>query len=53
MTEDQLLDFENEDVQYVYNLLCSNESPPQSSEHWEGWVARKITTYFYLTRNDK
>lgn len=33
--------FEDPRVQKVYELLCSEEQPPQG-EHWEGFVARRI-----------
>ncbi len=33
--------FEDPRVQKVYELLCSEERPPQG-EHWEGFVARRI-----------
>jgi hypothetical protein len=34
--------FDDPRVQIVYELLCSEEAPPNKQEHWEGWVARKI-----------
>lgn len=34
--------FEDERVQTVYRLLCDNTAPPDSDEHWEGWVSRRI-----------
>jgi hypothetical protein len=29
-------------VQAVYEILCSEEAPPNPEEHWEGWIARRI-----------
>jgi hypothetical protein len=26
----------------VYEILCSEEAPPNPEEHWEGWIARRI-----------
>lgn len=34
--------WEDERTQVVYRLLCSDETPPNMEEHWEGWVARRI-----------
>ena len=35
------VEFEDEDVQVVYNILCSSDTPPKGF-HWEGFVAEKI-----------
>lgn len=29
-------------VQIVYALLCDTPAPPNSGEHWEGFVSRHI-----------
>lgn len=29
-------------VQIVYDLLCSEEMPPNPEQHWEGWTAQRI-----------
>lgn len=34
--------FDDPRVKAVYRLLCSDETPPNREEHWEGWVARRI-----------
>lgn len=39
--KEPIADFNDKRVQAVYNILCSDESPP-SEEHWEGFVARRI-----------
>lgn len=35
------LEFEDQRVQTVYQILCDDERPPKG-EHWEGFAARKI-----------
>jgi hypothetical protein len=37
--------FEDQRVQEVYAILCSEEVPPKG-EHWEGFVARRIVDLF-------
>jgi hypothetical protein len=34
--------FADPQVQLVYQMLCLDEGPPDKSEHWEGWIARRI-----------
>jgi hypothetical protein len=43
-SDDRLLaEWENEDVQSVYHLICDvNDAPKHPEEHWEGWLARRI-----------
>ena len=33
--------WEDPRVQKVYDILCSDEMPPDG-QHWEGWTARRI-----------
>ena len=33
--------FDDPQVQLVYEILCNDEAPPKS-EHWEGFIARRI-----------
>jgi hypothetical protein len=37
-----LADWEDPDVQLVYQLLCDTDFLPPSDEHWEGFCARRI-----------
>lgn len=46
MTREQrteLPEFEDPEVQVVYECLCDDEAaPPNPEEHWEGYAARRI-----------
>ena len=35
--------FDDPQVQKVYEILCSDETPP-AGEHWEGFAAKRIVT---------
>lgn len=37
-----LPDFDDLEVQTVYQILCDIETVPPENEHWEGFVARRI-----------
>ncbi len=37
-----LAEWEDPRVQIVYRLLVDDTAPPNSEEHWEGWVARRV-----------
>ena len=37
-----LADFDDAQVQAVYNILCDADEGKPSEEHWEGWKARQI-----------
>ena len=39
---DKLPDWNDADVQVVYDILCGTERPPNPAEHWEGYLARLI-----------
>ena len=41
---DELPPWEDPRVQLVYEMLCDDElnTPPNSEEHWEGWISRNI-----------
>lgn len=40
--EPALADFENLQVQAVYEILCDTETNTPEGEHWEGFIARRI-----------
>ena len=37
-----MVEFNDPDVQIVYELLCDTAETPPEGEHYEGWVARRI-----------
>ena len=39
--KDPVAKFDDPKVQSVYEILCNDEAPPKS-EHWEGFIARRI-----------
>ena len=39
--KDPVAKFDDPKVQAVYEILCNDEAPPKS-EHWEGFIARRI-----------
>jgi hypothetical protein len=43
---DDLVPWERADVQWVYELICEPPAPPNTEEHWEGYLARTIVTRF-------
>jgi hypothetical protein len=43
---DDLVPWGNADVQWVYELICDPPAPPNTEEHWEGYLARTIVTRF-------
>jgi hypothetical protein len=43
---DDLVPWESADVQWVYELICDPPAPPNTEEHWEGYLARTIVTRF-------
>ena len=45
-----MIDFDDHRVQVVYDILCSEESPPEG-EHWEGFVATKIVKALFPENN--
>lgn len=40
------IEWDDDDVQAVYRMLCSDELPGAPDEHWEGKVARSVVAYF-------
>lgn len=43
-SSDALPEWEDADVQTVYQMLCDDalNCPPNPEEHWEGWISRNI-----------
>lgn len=37
-----LPDWNDPEVQLVYQILCDYDQPKNTEEHWEGWCARQI-----------
>ena len=37
-----MVEFNDPEVQIVYELLCDTAETPPEGEHYEGWVARRI-----------
>ena len=37
-----MAEWDDPDVQIVYELLCDTAETPPEGEHYEGWVARRI-----------
>lgn len=45
-----LTKWSDERVQKVYDILCSDETPPPE-QHWEGWTARRIVDALASTQS--